>query len=539
MPLLYRDRELAELDQIRLNLERHHLHALITGMRQVGKTALAREYQASVAARLGIPGVFIQGAHITQPAIFLRVVYEGLADALGGTSVASTSAGQVIQAVSETGVKALVSLLPLYQQTWDGTADPSACVQVAWQLPERVGVETGKPVVAVLDELQEVFHQFARVEPYRGGGGLSRVAWDARGQIQHNSRGLWVFTTSLRVVAEQFFEKSGSPFYLQTREVCLAPLAGTEALHLARDLIGAEMRVTDEALEAAAALSGGLPGILIQILSECRPGDGKPEVEEAVRRSLQTGRLAALYSDIAAGLTREGRQGSRQLLQALHAVARGHQTPKALSTRLAVSRQEASNILGTLLKLGLVERAKGSARRLSYPLMREWLLAQDAPPIGKQASDQELRAQLGFGFEARVREVLSSIRRPLVITDNAEGELLLRPGASVTLGPFVRVYRQKDDPETDVIAEQPDRTLVMGCRFRRGHVSGETIREFAERHLAAAARKYPVVWGMYLSASGFTQGAVSEAAARGIHLLTLEGLNVIARAVGEQAFTAP
>lgn len=539
MVFKYRDDKLAELEQVRKSLARHHLHALITGMRQVGKTALADAYRGAVPGDPSIPGILVQGAHVTQPAIFFRAVYEGLTDALAGTQLSGTSPGQVIQAAVSTRVAALADMLPLYQQTWDGNADPSAAVEAAWQLPERVGKERKKSVIAVLDEVQELFHQFARVEPYRGGGGVNKAAWDARGQIQHNTQALWLFTTSLRTVAEQFFGKPGSPFYLQTREVRVDPLDSSAALALAADLASPDLGPTSEALETIANLSGGLPGILIQMLADCRPGDGKQEVEESVRQSLESGRLAALYADITTSLAREGRQGGRQLIQALHAVARGHHTPKNLARRLALSPQEAANILRTLSQLGLIEQVDRRTRKLCYPLMREWLLAQDVPPIGNRTSEQELRTQLGFGFEARVREVLAAIRRPVTITDSPEGELLLRPGASIILGPFRRVYRQKSEPETDVIAEEEHRTLVMGCRYRHEHTSGETIRQFAEEQLAAAARNYTGVWGAYLSASGFTQGAVQEADSRGIWLITLEGINTVARAVGEQPFTAP
>lgn len=539
MAFKYRDDKLTELEQVRISLPRHHLHALITGMRQVGKTALADAYRGSVPGDSTIPGVLVQGAHLTQPAIFFRAVYEGLTDALAGTQLSGTSAGQVIQAAASTQVAAMADVLPLYQQTWDGSADPSAAVEAAWRLPERVGKEKRNSVIVVLDEVQELFHQFARVEPYRGGGGVNRAAWDARGQIQHNTRALWVFTTSLRTVAEQFFGKAGSPFYLQTREVRLDPLDPSAALALASDLADPKLGPTPEALETIANLSGGLPGILIQMIADCRPGDGKQEVEEAVQRSLKSGRLAALYADITASLVREGRQGGRQLFQALHAVARGHHMPMSLARRLAVSPQEAANILRTLTQLGLIEQVDRRTRRLCYPLMREWLLSQSVPPIANRATEEELRTQLGFGFEARVREVLSAIRRPITISDGPEGELLLRPGASIVFGPFRKVHRRKTNPEIDVIAEEERRTLVMGCRYRREHTTGETIREFSEVQLAEAAREFPGVWGAYLSASGFTQGAVKEANSRGVWLITLEGLNTLARAVGEQPFTAP
>lgn len=539
MVFRYRDDELAELERVRRNLDRHHLHALITGMRQVGKTALADAYRSAVPGDASVPGLLIQGAHLTQPAIFFRAVYEGLVDALAHTQLSGTSPGQLLQAAASTRLTALADALPLYQQTWDGSADPSAAVAAAWQLPERVGRERKGSVIVVLDEVQELFHQFARVEPYRGGGGVQKAAWDARGQIQHNRYALWVFTTSLRTVAEQFFSKTGSPFYLQTQEVRVEPLDPASTLALAIDLANPESGPTMEAIETIARLSGGVPGILIQLLADCRPGDGKQEVEESVRRSLESGRLAALYSAITTTLAREGRQGGRQLLQALHAVARGHQAPKALARRLAVTPQEAANMLVTLTQLGLITQAGRGTRSLCYPLMREWLLSQDVPPVANRATEEQLRTQLGFGFEARVREVLASIKRPVVLADGPEGELLLRPGESITLGPFRKVYRQKEAPETDVIAEEEDRTLVMGCRYRRERTTGETIKEFAGKQLAEARRKHPGVWGAYLSASGFSQGAVNEAASRGIWLITLEGINVVTKAVGEQPFTAP
>ncbi|MBI4494586.1 MAG: hypothetical protein HY690_17550 [Chloroflexi bacterium] len=539
MPLLYRDRELAELERARQQLNRLHLHVLITGMRQVGKTALAEGYVETICRPHGVPAVVVRGAHITHPAIFFRAVYEGMVDAVAGTHIASTSMAQVAGVVARAGVAGLTDMLPLYTQTWEGGADPSAVVQSAWRLPERVGAERGTNIVAVVDEVHEVFHQFARTAPYKGGGGLVKSAWDARGQVQHNTYALWVFTTSLRTVATQFFSAGSSPFYLQTHEIRVAPLARPETRALAAALADAGAPPTDAALDTLADLSGGLPGILIQMLADCPPHAGKAEVEAAVEHSLQRGRLAALYADIVAGLSHTERHGTNLLVQTLHAVARGSSSQSTLARRLSISPSHAGNLLSSLEHLGLIERTKRSTRRFCYPLMREWLLAQPAPPIGQEANRQELRMQLGFGFEARVREMLRRLKAPLTIADTSEGDYLLRPNAQVTFGPFLSVERRVEPPETDAIAREADRTLVMGCRCRREHTSGETIREFAEDQLATAARQHPNAWGMYISASGFTQGAVEEANARGIWLLTLSGLNLIARAAGEQPFTAP
>jgi hypothetical protein len=539
MPVLFRDRDLAELERVRRNQNQLHLHCLITGMRQVGKTALANEYVARLRREQGIPSIAIQGAHVTTPAIFFRSVYEGLIDSLTSSSVASTSLGQVTEAVARAGSESLTALLPTYARTWEGGSDPSALVQAAWRLPERLGAELGKSVVVVLDEVHEVFHQFARTAPYKGGGGVSKAAWDARGQIQHSERGLWVFTTSLRAVVSLFFQSDVAPFYLQTREIRLAPLPASEARALAVALADPDARPTDEALDTLAELSGGLPGILIQLLADCPPEAGKAEVEAAIEVSLRRGRLAALYSNIATGLSRAERHGSNLLLQVLHAIARGSHTSNAIARRLAITPPYASNLLVSLEQLELIEKVDRRTRRLKYPLMREWLLAQPAPPIGREASDQELRAQLGFGFEARVREALRALRTPVEIADTAEGDYLLRPGVRITLGPFARVERHPGPPEIDVIALEEGRTLVMGCRCRREHTSGETIRDFAANQVAFAAQRYPNVWGMYVSASGFTQGAVQEAATHGIHLLTLEGLNLVARRAGQQPFAAP
>src|SRR5436309_14086696 len=150
MVFLHRDGELSQLDRTLAALDRQHLHALVTGLRQVGKSSLAKEF-VRVKRAQGVHGVIVQGANVLGPETFFRAVYEGLVDSLAGTQHAGTQMAAVLGALLRAGSPVLSRLAGLYAQCWDGTADPNAAVQSAWKLPHVLGVRRGPPVAACLD----------------------------------------------------------------------------------------------------------------------------------------------------------------------------------------------------------------------------------------------------------------------------------------------------------------------------------------------------------------------------------------------------
>jgi hypothetical protein len=535
---LHREAELRELDRTLAALDRQHLHALVTGLRQVGKSSLAREF-VRLKQPHGVPGVVVQGPNVLGPETFFRAVYEGLVDALAGTRHAGTQMSRVLGALPTAGSAVLDRLAGLYAQCWDGTADPSAAVQSAWTLPELLGEERGAPVVAVLDEAQDLFQQLARTSGQRRPGGAEAVGWGARGNVQHARLGLWVFTTSIRTAVRTFFRGARSPFYMQVHELRVEPLGPTETRDLARALADPTAPPTAEALDEVARLSGGLPGILIHLLRACPPRADRDALRDAVTASVRGGAVAALYQDVTGDVTREGRQGTRMLLGAMHALARGDQAAAQIGRRLGVSAQMASNLLSTLDQLALTEPVGRGRRRFAYPLMREWLQAQPMPPVGAPVDDQVLRTQLGFGAEARVREALAALRAPLTLRDDPEGETLFGTAAETVLGPYIRLEQRRLEPETDAIAVAADHTLVLGCRYRIEPCSGADVRSFAEQQVAHARAAYPDVRPAYMAAAGFTQGAIAEAKARGITLIGLRGMNELLLAVGHNTFPPP
>ena len=538
MAFLHRDTELRELDRTLAALDRQHLHALVTGLRQVGKSALTKEF-VSLKAQQGVPGVFIQGANVLGPETFFRAVYEGLVDSLAGTQYAGTQMTRIFSALPVAGSTVLDRLAGLYAQCWDGTADPSAAVQSAWKLPEMLGEERGTPVIAVLDEVQELFHQLARTSGQRSARGAEAVGWGARGNVQHARYGFWIFTTSIRTAVRTFFKGAKSPFHMQIHELRVDPLGPAEARDVAHAIADPIAPPTTEAIDEVARLSGGLPGILIHLLRACPPHADKEALREVVTASVRSGAVAALYNDITSDVTREGRQGTRMLLSAMHALARGDQTATKIGQRLGISSQMASNLLTTLDQLALTDPMGRGNRRFTYPLMREWLQSQPMPPIGMPVDDQILHTQLGFGAEARIREALAALRAPLTLRDDPEGETLFGTAEHITLGPYTRVEQRRLEPETDAIALATDHTLVLGCRYRIELCSGGDIRGHAEAQVAHARTEYPNVRPAYMAAAGFTQSAIAEAKTRGITLIGLKGMNDLLRAVGHNTFPPP
>lgn len=535
MVFIHRETELHELERALVALERQHLHVLVTGLRQVGKSTLAREFLRRQ-AEAGVPTLIVQGANVLGPETFFRAVYEGLVDAVCGTQHAGTQMSQVLGALPAARSAVLDRLVGLYAQCWDNTADPNVAVQSAWRLPEQLGQERGTPVIVVLDEVQELFAQLGRTPGQRN---AERVAWAARGNVQHARSGLWVFTTSIRTAVRTFFKGANAPFHLQVHELRLEPLGPREAEDAAHALADPQAPPTREALVEVARLSGGLPGILIHLLRACPPHADKERVRDVVTASVRSGAIAALYAEITSDVTREGRQGSRMLLAAMHALARGEQSATRIGERLGISPQMASNLLSTLDRLALAEQLGRGKRRFTYPLMREWLQAQPVPPVSARVEDQVLRTQLGFGVEARVREALAAIRAPVTLQDDPEGETLFGTAPSITLGPYRRVFQRRQEPETDAVAEADDHTLVVGCRYRVELCSGADVRQFAAHQVAHARATYGNVRPVYLAAAGFTQGAVNDARECGITLVGLRGMNELLRAVGHNPLSPP
>jgi len=537
-PFLHREDMLWELDRTLSGLGRQHLHVLVTGLRQVGKSALAKQFLRTKHSA-AVPGVLVEGANVLGPETFFRAVYEGLVDALAGTEHAGTQMNAVLGALPRAGSAVLNDLAGLYVQCWDGTADANAAIQSAWRLPERIGRERRGPVVAVLDEVQELLYQVARTSGQRSSRGADAVAWGARGNVQHAAFGLWVFTTSVRTAERRFFRGPKAPFHMQVHEIRVNPLGHAETFDLARALADPNAPPTSDALEELARLSGGLPGILIHLLRACPPHANKDALRDVVTTSFRTGAIAALYEEITADAAREGRHGSKMLLSAMHALARGEQSPAAIARRLVVTPAAASNLLSTLDQLALTERVGRAKRRFTYPLMREWLQSQPVPPVAARVDDQVLRTQLGFGAEARVREALAALTRPLVLRDDAEGEILFGSAEEITLGPYREVRQRRLEPETDVIAIADDHTLIAGCRYRVELCSASDIRAHDEQQVTQARAEHPHIRPAYMAAAGFTQGAIAEAKSRGITLIGLKGMNTLMAAVGHNPLPPP
>lgn len=533
--LLHREDTLAQLHRALALLDRQHLHVLVTGLRQVGKSALAKQFLRVTHAD-GVPGLLVEGANVLGPETFFRAVYEGLVDALAGTQHAGTQMSAVLGELPRAGSAVLNDLAGLYAQCWDGTADANAAIQSAWRLPDRLGRERGGPVVAVLDEVQELLYQVARTSGQRSSRGADAVAWGARGNVQHAAFGLWVFTTSVRTAEKRFFRGPKAPFHMQVHEIRVDPLGPAETADLAHALADPHAPPTSDALEEVARLSGGLPGILIHLLRACPPHADKEALRDVVTASFRRGAIAALYEEIAADAAREGRHGSRMLLSAMHTLARGEQSPAAIARRLVVTPAAASNLLSTLDQLALTEQVGRAKRRFTYPLMREWLQSQPAPPVAAKVDDQVLRTQLGFGAEARIREALVALQRPLVLRDDAEGEILFGSAEEITLGPYREVRQRRLEPETDVIAIADGHTLIAGCRYRIELCSGGDITAHDEQQVAHARAEHANVRPAYMAAAGFTQGAIAAAKSRGITLIGLKGINTLMAAVGHNPF---
>jgi hypothetical protein len=115
-------------------------------------------------------------------------------------------------------------------------------------LPGEVAADSGRPVVLVLDEFQQVA-EVDRALPAR-----LRSAFQRQAEVAH------VYLGSRRHVMNRLFMEHGEPLYRSAKPLPLGPIPPEQFAGFLRERFAAgEVEVTGEALERVLTITGGLP----------------------------------------------------------------------------------------------------------------------------------------------------------------------------------------------------------------------------------------------------------------------------------------
>lgn len=243
------------------------------------------------------------------------------------------------------------------------TARPSGAAQAATleavlDVPRAIAERTGRRILVVLDEFQDV-------------AGVDRADAVIRSQIQHQTdRVSCLFAGSDQSMLDLLFADRARPLYGQAEQVALGPFDPVElADHVTARLAESDRRLTDAALAAYLACVEGHPQRSM-LVADCAWGtvdDGGtidlPELDRAVGEALD--RCRAEFERLA-DFTTDAQ------LRVLRLLAWGEPITGAAAQRLAVSQGSARAAAKALEAKGLVHRTAGRPAVLD-PILVAWL----------------------------------------------------------------------------------------------------------------------------------------------------------------------
>lgn len=510
---------------------------LITGLRRIGKTALMLAFRGRLRQQSS-PCVYFDCAALSTPYIAYRAMFEGILESLTGVEYAGSTLSAVVSAAGECPSGVLRDNMETYIRCREGYGDGRDLMSAFFQLPEQVAQERSMVIPVLLDEFQGMVEQVGLTEGFKGKGGAENLIWLARGILQHHQMVLWIFSSSAIMASQRFFKRGTGAFYGLTSELSITGMdRQATLLFIDRLCTMLGTMYTIDAAERIYELTDGFPSLVGMLVQACGTRLTLEQLDTVLERELFHGDLDAFFTALLTLLVKEA-VGGEILQTVVHVVARGTGIAAEVARELGVDSHYAYVLLKRLADVGLMTNT-GGIFRIAYPLMREWLLTRPLPPVARPATVEELRTELGFGFEARVRELFRKINQRIEIPDDRDGRLFNDPGGTLILPGFRKVeHLILDQEEFDVVAEGDDGVTIAECKMTKAPVAVEEVVRFSEK-LRKVVDHFERILSLFISASGFTPGAIQHARGTSIVTVNLEGLNRIAEKVGVRTFKHP
>ena len=500
MVFVDREEELKALENAFDMFRRGHLHGvLVYGFRKVGKTALVRRFVEKHG------GYLLDLSWVNSVESLVKLVTQRVGIALDN--------------------------MP---------EDPADVIAVALKGIDEKLSEEGRVAPVVLDEFHVLLERLPKKIAKRYGLRMNEVftdiVWKLRSVITSSRNAFWILVSSvgwvmLREYLEERKKAKGALLGVLGR-LHVKPLSRDACMDLARAL----MRSADEdAIGGVAELSGGIPKI-VEVLA-MRYNTTRENPLKLAINAMTDGEFDELFESMIRFLAEYSRREFDTLVQALKAVAEGCKTANEVAEFLGTSRDSAYIVLEELVRLGLLDREKERVEvryRLSYPLMREWLVLRVEP---RRDTPSLLARAFGITAESYFRELLREAEgKVLEIYEGRRGEMFYGTKDKFILR-IKRVFSKKETENflrgienADVIAED-ENILVFEVKAVTREISPQEIRRFSERvrKIREEVRDKNVM-GIFVLVEGEpSRAAVAEAVRENITILSPNFVKLLAK----------
>lgn len=484
-----REEELRKLERfLELRLKGTKTFILIYGLRRVGKSSIVDRFLES---RIGFR---VDCSSMVSGSDFFSGIYS---------------------AVSELGLDS--SILDMYRGLHERPLDDDfKMIDFAFKLLNDVAGRLDYLVVA-FDELHAFIENFSRLRGGRQDVARARLLWKLRDSFHRLNPKIFVIVVTSAGFLFDEYGIADNAFLAMFHKLEIKPLDKRYSMILARELLNAaRIEYASEALEKLAGLSGGIPKILellVGFLIGCDRVTADTVVERA-KMALIKGEFDDFFDSYINFVSSFSKWDKTTILRVLRCVSEGKRA-REISILTKLKYNTVLNILSSLRKMSVLTRGN----EISYPLLKEWLLAGKHPPTGRRRIDLLMQA-MGITFESYVRELLRGINREVTM----EGEEIFFGTASkLAIKPIDSV---KVEGETDFVAHQIDCTNIVG-EIKLGEITKSEIRKLMER-----AKRYPNA-RIVAIARRADPLAIAEAVRQGVIIISHEGIKQLARKLGK------
>jgi AAA+ ATPase superfamily predicted ATPase len=538
--------ELATLAQVTEDLERGlPRHIALFGLRRIGKTLLCQEQVRQLASDERVCPVYIDLEDIcTSPELFAQR-YVGLccfwAFERGQGSVGSyLSTERLLQTRAAGSSVAVQTASAIISELGRQKVDFGYLLTLAFEFPERLAEEIGRPLMCFLDE----FTELATLGNYPGVGEPLK---HFRAAVQRQSRVAYVIAGSAISAMERLIRDHESPLFLQFRSLELRPLTAEDTRTLAEKV--ANSPLLPAAHSAIFNYTFGHP-FYVTALAERLP-EVAPALETATPDQVgQAFLLEALsargqiygYCRYLYDISLQKARGYGVLKATLQILAEEENlTLTEVARRLHRRPAAAQGYLRWLLEVDLlVEQEKRYAYR--DPVLRFWVaqntrgveidgfprreeLAQLLADLGERF--QRTATQLGRAKESEIRELLRALAgRTLDGAPFGQAEEVVVPRFTE-----VAPYRSPDGQvEIDALAGAEDGgRWAVEVKWRLKRVGWQELEALVTRSAGFGARAWCI------SQAGFTPDAAALARDRGVLISTEQDLAELQRRLYAEA----
>lgn len=537
-----RHRELAVLDLLKTRVLRGEPQRLaIWGQRRIGKTLLLKEFCArlleenwggllayvDVETIASSPENFVLG-YIGHLLLWVSGRWRGLPPAfLDPGSLAEAAASSELRSIRQ-AVGALSSQLSQERP------NRQALLSLAFQLPERVGQELGRPTLVILDEFCEILS----LDKYEG----VQVLPLFRGLMEQSSIS-YILAGSAMSAMRWMADNHESPLFAQLDRLSLSVFTPDGV----RELVG---KMTTEGYDAETIgeitrLSGRHPyyvRCLVRRLESLQRLHQLPPSPETVRyafliETLSTEGSIYNFCRYVYDTSLHKAVGYGPLKAILQLLAEEEERPARMARRLKVSQPAVWGYLRRLEEVDLLVK-ENSTYRYRDQVLQFWVMAStrgiQVSPFPRredlaglvnllQERFQRASSELGLAKEFEVRELLRHFAGQKV-----PGELFgLRDPIALPTFASVEAWRSADGQvEFDAVARNGE-TWLVELKWRTRAASVRDARRFLEK---VATVPHQRLW--FISRDGFSAAARRLMQERGILISDERALRQLERLVG-------